>query len=319
LHRVVDRHRLFVALADGGGESARWIRPQDLRWAHRMDVAIATAVLALRCGLSQSQVSAKYSEFTGMLPKQGEPESLSEAASMYYAKRDLLVERPWEARDVCDFILAAAHRKYALEYHGDRWLASRFKAVPVGVPRTRNRTPEARNYTPHGLPKYRSYAGRLRNGRLGMRLIVLRRARQGWSEQMMSDEPVDLTETSERDWLHTRISELDRIWAFIDVLVQETLGAGNAPEAEETRATVLGMVAQVHWWFSQAMPYRRGSAAVGDMLTKALLQFHGITTPSWREGVAPDLEAFCSGLEEYVAGYEALFVSPPRVVNEPPI
>ncbi len=313
---LANRHRLFVAVfADG----YRPVLPQDLRWAHRMDVAIARAVLALRCGLSKSQVSERHSEFAEMLPNKGEPEDLSVATYIYYEKRELLVEHPWEARDVCDFILAAAHRRYALEYHADRWLSSRFKAVPVGLPRTKNRSRGARNYTPHGLPKYRAYNSRLRYGPLAMQLSLLLRVQHRWTKHTISAEHIDLTETTATNWLHTRISNLDKLWTLIDLLVRKIRDAANVPETEEKRVALLGMVAQVHWWFSQAMPYRRGSAAIGDMLTKALLEFHGLTTPAWREGVAPDLEAFCSGLEEYVSRYEALFVSPPRFVNARPL
>lgn len=308
-------HRLFVHLASPDDPDKTNLIKQDMRWAHSMDIAIATAVLAMRCGLDAESAQTRLAGFLRSLPGEGEPESLHPDAHARYSGRVLPADIPWGARDVCDFILAQAHRGYALQFDLDRWKGSRFKAVPIGLPRTRNKTPNARNYTPHGISAYRSFQGRLRMGKLFELPTVLEMSHDKWRHRPTEARPIELTETNGEYWLHTRLAEMDLVWRFLEVLLKEVLEQEQRPNDPEKLAEILGLVAQIHWWFSHAMPYRRGSAAIGDMLTKAILQFHQISTPCWRVGIGPDLEAFCRSIEDYVRAYPSMFVAPPRFIN----
>jgi hypothetical protein len=146
---------------------------------------------------------------------------------------------------------------------------------------------------------------------------ILQRQEGGWLRSALRTDPVELTETTEKMWLHTRLNVLPILWNLIETLLSNVRGLKDMPDSGDKRIAVLDGVAQIHWWFSQAMPYRRGSAAIGDMLTKAVLEFHQLSTPCWRAGVAPDLEALCSPLEEYVERYPDLFITPPTFVNAP--
>lgn len=74
-----------------------------------------------------------------------------------------------------------------------------------------------------------------------------------------------------------------------------------------TDAQVFNGVADLHYWLAQAMPYARGSAAVSDALTKAVLQSHGIETGMWKPGVSPDVVAYGLSPQTFRQIYVSLF------------
>ena len=74
-------------------------------------------------------------------------------------------------------------------------------------------------------------------------------------------------------------------------------------------------MAQLHWWFSQLMPYWRGSAALADMLVRTVLDAHGLSTGPWAPGVAPGDEALVDRLHHNVQIFPTLFAQPPLLVN----
>jgi hypothetical protein len=277
-----------------------------------MDIAVAEATVALSDGLSRARIDALQAEFNALLPAKGEPEHLSDAGYNHYSDLHITAREPMSARNVCDFVLALAHRRYAFEFDLERWQNSTFKEVPIGIPRTRNRTPNARNYTPHGNAKYRSYRTRLIFGELSIFPQFYAWDGVNWVPRQIDPLRIDLTKTDDTNWLHTRVALLPRAWTVIDQLVQEVMRLTHDQRSENELRAILGGVAQIHWWFSHAMPYRRGSAAIGDMLCKSILTFHQVSTPSWRMGLGPDLEALCQGLLDYTENYETFFVSKPR-------
>ncbi|MBK1621666.1 hypothetical protein CKO42_25395 [Lamprobacter modestohalophilus] len=296
-------HRFFVSLLE------RDQQRHDLRWAATMDIAVARSVLALRFGLNERECAEIRTSFLEMLPKEGAPESMKPEALYYYTHYFPQPDTLWSCRDICDFILASHLRRYAIDYQLERWMASRFSGVPVGLPRTKNITKRARNYTPHHIKPYRSYAERLQDGLLHQELCVYGRNKRKWSVVSSNGLRMELTETNATHWLHTRIPLLPHIWEHLQRLLIITLELETQEKTDETLAAIIGMVAQIHWWFSHAMPYRRGSAAIGDMLSKTVLSYHGITTPCWRKGIAPDLEALCTALRDYIENYTTFFVS----------
>lgn len=308
-------HRLFVCHVMPENTEKNNSVSHDLRWGYAMDVAIATAVLAMHNGLDDTYTNFLYSKFYQLLPKYNEVGFTESESLNDYERQCPQAEKPWSAHNICDFILALAHRDYAIQYNSEKWVKSKFKSVPVGLPRTRNRTLKARNYTPHTISRYRLYAGRLRMGLVSEKPILLKLSNGSWFRVEVDKEIIELTETRTDHWLHTRISTLPDVWQHIDELLSEVIQLDIKLSSEERMDSIMGLVAQMHWWISHGMPYRRGSAAIGDMLSKVVLQYHGVSTPCWKKGVAPDLEALCTSLDEYIVTYKLFFIKQPVFLN----
>lgn len=308
-------HRLFTA-ADTASSSAGRSNKNDIRWALNMDVAIASAILAMHCGLGAKEARRRQSIFISHMPEPHSPEQMSSEAHTYYQNHAPPEDGTWGLRDISDYIFALAHRQYAFEYNADFWLNSRFKAIPVGLPRTRNRTRKARNYTPHKASAYSAYRSRLSMGKTFEKPTIITRTLNGWMQLDNEIDPIELTETDDQNWLHTRISTLPSIWALLENLFHSAMNIDTSTPSRDCLTTTLDITAQIHWWYSHAMPYRRGSAAIADMLTKTIFQYHDITTPRWRHGISPDIEAFCRPLTDFVEAYPNFFISRPLFVNQ---
>ncbi|RXJ65863.1 hypothetical protein CRV08_14040 [Halarcobacter ebronensis] len=104
------------------------------------------------------------------------------------------------------------------------------------------------------------------------------------------------------------IINISKVWGIVEMLYQYAIN--YKIENQNDLDKLVGIVAQIHWWLSHSMPYLRGSAAISDMFTKIIFQYHNIFTPFWKAGIASDLEAFCMPLEEYIKNYQNLFESP---------
>lgn len=299
------KHRLCVDLISN--------QEHDLLWAYSMDKAIIEAVIVMRFGLEKHKIQKIHQNFMELIPKEGDPESLSNSAFQYYSTYYPKENTPWKIKDICDFILAYAHRKYTYEHNYNYWINSKFKAVPVGIPRTKNISKNARNYTPHGIKNYKSYCNFLKKGVLIQNLDIYYYENRSLIKSKSSTQKVELTETTDTHWLHTRIINLPIIWEHLENLLQKLISLEKQQKhTQDKLINIIGLIAQIHWWFSHAMPYRRGSAAIGDMLSKVLFEYHNISTACWKRGKSPDLEAFCSSLEEYIENYQSYFNYKPQ-------
>jgi len=218
----------------------------------------------------------------------------------------LPIERPWSAEMVCHFVLGLEHRHYSLTYESEKWKNSRFGMVPVAIPRG---APGAK--TPHSITLYRIYSPRIIKGVMSEALTPWHLVGGVWKRKNEIAECMELTITDEKYWHHTDGRKLPKIWELVQELVDQTLRLQQRSGTEYSPREILGTLAQIHWWLSQATPYRRGSAAISDMFTKALFQICGFSTPCWRKGVAPDLEAFCTPLADFIDNYPKFFARPP--------
>ncbi len=274
----------------------------DLRWAYSMDIAISLAILALEYGLDEGDIKILQEEYMDLLPKKNEKEALSLEVYDYYKSHIIKANSSFNARDICDYILSLAHRRYAFKYNELKWKNSKFETVPIGLPRSKNRTKNARNYTSHQISAYKHYTKKLKYGKLYENVSIFTFDGSSWIKRD-SNETIELTETTKEHWLHTRITNIQRIWQHINLLLDATIKLKSTENNSYKLNYILGLTAQIHWWITHAMPYRRGSAAVGDMLSKVILSYHNINTPYWKIGIAPDLEAFCTSLDIYIKNY----------------
>jgi hypothetical protein len=56
-------------------------------------------------------------------------------------------------------------------------------------------------------------------------------------------------------------------------------------------ADIVQAVGEMHWWLSQAQPFYRGSAAISDWVTRAVLDARGFEVGALKPGIAADLKA----------------------------
>ena len=102
------------------------------------------------------------------------------------------------------------------------------------------------------------------------------------------------------EWVHTKshvvgdcIERMDQLWQ-----AAQTAPAGDGPE----------ILAQLHWWGAQAMPFQRGSAAIVDASVRSIEISRGWTPRAWRKETAPDCEALLSTLSGFCKLYRSLHV-----------
>ena len=119
-------------------------------------------------------------------------------------------------------------------------------------------------------------------------------------------EEVPLTLTAEHGWIHTNPQQIEKVMAHAETLYQKAMDP--ALSTEETLRTV----GELHYYLAHAAPYNRGSAAISDMTTKAILDAKGISTPPWKPGVVPDIEALVTGnADDFAKRYSDMFETPP--------
>ena len=76
-----------------------------------------------------------------------------------------------------------------------------------------------------------------------------------------------------------------------------------ALEPQKDELDVKDHAALMHYYLAQAMPYERGSAAIADAMTRALLRKHGIAIGRPKPGVLVDLEAMLKSPTDFVRRY----------------
>ncbi len=77
-------------------------------------------------------------------------------------------------------------------------------------------------------------------------------------------------------------------------------------DSKNEKEFILESMAKFHWWFAQATPYFRGSAACGEMIISALHVYHFGHFIAWKSGVFVDRIALTSSCQEFTAIYPEL-------------
>lgn len=101
------------------------------------------------------------------------------------------------------------------------------------------------------------------------------------------------------------------IQKYLEILYQKYLSIKNNPNTSDKKEKVINITAKIQWIFHRMIPYKRGSAAMGDALARILMEAAGLRLARWKIGVLPDLETFVSDLKFYKQNYTQLFESEP--------
>lgn len=301
------KHRLFVHLIDATNPDSKNTVEEDFEWANAAEDAIEMAVEAAESRLYPQDRKMIEHEYKEMLAGLDEVGRLSDKAKEYYQDDSIPLEGPISARQICDYIFARMHRKYNIESSFD-WSQSSFISNPVGVPRTRYQEGYPYNRTARKFDRYTAYDKKAKKGVMLAKPIPLIKNQDGGF--IYPDETVDsvnLITTDENYWNNIDPEEVENYWPLINQLHKSAMQLKSAQKNKETLDIAVALVAQIHWWSSQVMFYRRGSAAIADMLSKQIFDSLDIATPTWKVGIAPDLEAYCTDLVEYTNSYHTFF------------
>lgn len=95
---------------------------------------------------------------------------------------------------------------------------------------------------------------------------------------------------------HTSQEHLKNSLAVCERLYFQILDSRNL---EESRLKI----AELHWWMSNACPYKRGSASCAEILIAALMQYKNISLKPYVKGVFVDRMALVTSLEEFIQLY----------------
>ncbi|MDH4378761.1 MAG: hypothetical protein QE263_02500 [Vampirovibrionales bacterium] len=233
-----------------------------------------------------------------------------------------LVEGSPSAKALCDQVIGNAHLKYMKT-------TPKYASVSAeGV--------VGRNVCCHGISRELAYGGRTEfalekgsepyavyakrarahlvspHNKEGRMVAQLSRLERNAAGQLVYKNPdaaeILLNKTTENYWEPMDEEQLKVVWAHIDDIFQDLVKL-KKPHQSDAKALkdIMDKTAEMKWWFFQAMPDARGSAAVGDVLSKVIYKKLGIVVPPYKMGVGPDLEAYVEPLHTFVDNYPNLF------------
>lgn len=118
------------------------------------------------------------------------------------------------------------------------------------------------------------------------------------------------------DTCYVEISEtitnevINEIFDQIKVLKRQ-IGSGMKNKDNKTLAETVDKIAEIYWLISQAWPYKRGSAALADMMTKVIFDWLNIKISPWKKDINPNIEALINPLDDFKNTYASLFIKKP--------
>lgn len=309
----------------------------DPKWSEAMEVAVSNAVQIVsgNCELF-GQLFSKQDTSVTLLFKRAKRALVGQEINIESIRKQVaLTFEKFErgeisARDLCDYVLAAAHHQYKLgteEFMPQAMINGFFGAGTVqkdcafGIPREIEPSFDTPFIHEGSINPYRVYADRA---------IAYRKSAACKDDQMMAKvsklnydsetnsyyyanpnaPEIGLNKTWASAWFSMEVEKLDQTWGHIDDLAKDVIVLKAKSKNPETLREGIGKIAEIHWWFAQSVPYCRGSAAIGDAFAKVNGDLLGIRIPGYKENIAPDLEAFVRPLPDFVKHYVTFFEGP---------
>ena len=307
-----NKHRLFVYLYDISDPNKNNVMMENFKWAIEIEKSIKLANKATNGSLSIKDRKKFEKEYKKMILTLNINCKMSEKAVEDYKSYTLPKTGPLNARDICDYIFARIHRKFYEENNIVDWRHTSFLKNPVGVPRTRYGTVKYNRSYRH-IDKATRYDLMAKNGLMEEHPTLLIYKDSSWVYPENLHDKVKLIKTTKNYWRYIHPKRVEGFWPLINDLYEKVLLLKDNKKLELEEA--LGYIAQIHWWFSQVVPYRRGSAAISDMLAKHIQDTLSISTPFWKVSVSPDFEAYCRPLQEYIKAYPGFFEERPKLLK----
>lgn len=74
-------------------------------------------------------------------------------------------------------------------------------------------------------------------------------------------------------------------------------------------------IAEIRWVMAHSTPWERGSDAISNVLMRAMYKSLGIKTYPLKKGISLDMEAYCTGLNDYKRSFPKYFEKPPEIID----
>jgi hypothetical protein len=127
--------------------------------------------------------------------------------------------------------------------------------------------------------------------------------KDGYMIWKIGEEKIQLNKTFDSSRRPANIRIFDKVRNHIEDIYQWLLKNKNTYTQEKKIQTV----AEIHRRFAQIMPYGRWSAAIWDMLSKALFDYLWVKVSPYKEWISPDLEAYVYDLKNFKKNYHTFF------------
>ena len=146
-------------------------------------------------------------------------------------------------------------------------------------------------------PRYREYIKRLDNG-FNIRKspydeFTITKCRGGLMSHPNSEDVAKNMEI---------ISERYKVFQN---LVSEYKSTGKLNAKQRKQADEI--ISEIYYLMANTCPFKRGSNGISDVLMRSQYSALGINKPHIKQGVGPDLEAFCMNLDEYKIKWNSFF------------
>lgn len=300
---------------------------KDPLWVNYMETASQKAVGIMESGEARSKTVTQSERNLSILIKRlrklhGDDQDDLLSAAGVELKR--FAANP-TIRDISDYVIADAQYNYSLNdprfRPKDTGLVVARQISHYGTPREFEPTFDTPFQGQYEKNPYQAYAERARkckdeysdaDGYMRAPLTKLvHDPAKGYVFEQDADsdsEELKLTHTNHSSWWHTDKKYFDPIWDHISDLYTDLGQLVKSDHSVNSKDAKVLLIAQIGWWFSQMMPYTRGSASIGIGLLQSLFDFSGIKNSPYKEGVAPDLEALVTPLPTYVENFSEFFV-----------
>jgi hypothetical protein len=133
---------------------------------------------------------------------------------------------------------------------------------------------------------------------------------------MKDNRYVDLTRydtvaeapSSAPSWIHTNPAHINSLAQYINELIQKVL---NKPIGSTDKKDLIYDIGYIHWFLAHTCIFSRGSAALTEMICKALFLFHGyevswIAFPDCEALITPDPKEFAERYHSIIAKMEPI-------------
>ncbi len=129
---------------------------------------------------------------------------------------------------------------------------------------------------------------------------------QGTITASLNGEELRVTSYMRGVWYHTDFAVVAKILPHLETLIQRAVA--KQPSAGQNKEVFLNDlvqdIAEIHWWWSQATPYQRGSPSCAKFLIEAVFKLKGYYVTGWN--TEADCEAFiCPGIKQYQSQYRS--------------
>lgn len=317
-------------------ENGNPLFPRNLNWLDYVASHLAqarSAMLERTPDIFVETIAKFYQE--DILPYEAEigesfPSYLHEYYQNFINKPDLLIPLGMPTLQILSDYFAYHNRRWRIENDPTDWSQTSFILNPFGIPRVRDWGEYPTQHTRTSDPKYRAYSLRAPKQYAVTEFPIpyvynpqTNKWRRAW-EPRKNETPETLTMGIAPFWIHTDSHKTFGLWKVGELILKEILFYEPAKIRREQLYEPLPQyiphdrniniidryIAQLVWWQSHIMHYRRGSAAILGCVDLLLSNYSLTPNVVARKGVIIDLEAMITpSVLQFMSNWSSLRTS----------